>query len=269
MTEGLRLAFANWPHQSPGDLLAGADVLVSSASLRGDADEISRALGVLSPTERERFDRYENGDVARRFALGRLRLREMLGALLSLAPGRVPIQIGLHGKPALAWAAQPTGLRFSVAHCEDLLLVALTRLGEVGIDVERVRPIERWARVADRVFNPSERAAMGREIANGDEPSSVFFRFWCRGEAELTEEFYAVVLVHDLIEAIEALLGEESPGDALDNDSGSLDLTRIGALVGVLPPLEVEVLFLGHIYFLALSQNPGATVVVEDRVRRD
>ena len=185
MTDGLRVAFALWPHGSLVELLGAADVLVCSASLRGEADEQSRALGVLSPTERERFDRYENAEVARRFAVGRLRLREMLGALLSVSPGMVPIQIGLHGKPALAWAAQPTGLRFSVAHCEDLLLVALTRLGEVGIDVERVRPIERWARVADRVFNPSERAAMGREIANGDEPSSVFFRFWCRGEAEL------------------------------------------------------------------------------------
>ena len=185
MTDGLRVAFALWPHGSLVELLGAADVLVCSASLRGEADEQSRALGVLSPTERERFDRYENAEVARRFAVGRLRLREMLGALLSVSPGLVPIQIGLHGKPTLARAAQPTGLRFSLAHCEDLLLLAFTRLGEIGIDVERVRPIERWARVADRVFNPSERAAIGREIANGDEPSTVFFRFWCRGEAEL------------------------------------------------------------------------------------
>ena len=185
MNDGLRVAFTLWPHGALLDLLGGADVLVCSASLRGDADAISRALAVLSPSERDRFDHYENGEVARRYAVGRLRLREMLGALLSLSPGMVPIQIGLHGKPALARVAQPSGLRFSVAHCEDLLLVAFTRLGEVGVDVERVRPIERWARVADRVFSPIERAAMRREIANGDEPSSVFFRFWCRGEAEL------------------------------------------------------------------------------------
>jgi len=50
---------------------------------------------------------------------------------------------------------------------------------------EPVRPIERWARVADRVFSSAERAEIGREIASGDEPSSVLLRFWCRGEAEL------------------------------------------------------------------------------------
>ena len=186
MSEGsLRIGFAVWPHDALATPLAACDVLVCSAALTADRDAVMRALPVLDLTERERFERYENADVARRFAIGRLRLREMLAALLGIAPAAVPIQIGLHGKPALTRAAQSSGLRFSVAHCEELLLIALTRLGDVGIDVERVRPIERWARVADRVFGPGDRAAIGREIAGGDEPSSVFFRFWCRGEAEL------------------------------------------------------------------------------------
>jgi 4'-phosphopantetheinyl transferase len=181
----LRLAFAAWPHASLVALLEGCEVLVCSASLHADGTTLGHALGVLDPSERERFERYENSDVARRFAIGRLRLREMLGSVLSLPPSAVPIQLGLHGKPALARSAQPTGVRFSIAHCEELLLVAITRRGEVGVDVERVRPIERWARVADRVFGPTDRAALGREVANGDEPSAVFFRLWCRGEAEL------------------------------------------------------------------------------------
>jgi 4'-phosphopantetheinyl transferase len=181
----LRVGFAVWPHASLVALVEGCEVLVCSASLRADETMLAQALGVLDPSERERFERYENSDVARRFAIGRLRLREMLGSLLGVPPAAVPILLGLHGKPALARSAQLTGVRFSVAHCEELLLVAITRLGEVGVDVERVRPIERWARVADRVFGPVDRAALGRDVANGDEPSAVFFRLWCRGEAEL------------------------------------------------------------------------------------
>jgi 4'-phosphopantetheinyl transferase len=181
----LRIGFAVWPRESLGALVASTEVLVCSASLADDGDVVTRALGVLNSTERDRFERYENADVARRFAVGRLRLREMLGAMLAISPEAVPIQIGIHGKPALARAMQPTGIRFSVAHCEDLMLVALSRVGEVGIDVERVRPIERWARVADRVFGPTDRAAIGREIARGENPASVLLRFWCRGESEL------------------------------------------------------------------------------------
>jgi 4'-phosphopantetheinyl transferase len=181
----LRVGFAVWPHERLAAYVARNEVLVCSASLAPDGDAVTQALAVLDSTERERFDRYENAAVARRFAVGRLRLREMLAALLAIPPRAVPIQIGVHGKPALARGLQRSGVRFSVAHCEELMLVALSRAGEVGIDVERVRPIERWARVADRVFNPAERAAIGREIARGDEPSAVLLRFWCRGEAEL------------------------------------------------------------------------------------
>lgn len=183
--DSLRVGLAVWPHASLGALLDSCEVLVCSASLEADDRTVRDALAVLAPTERERFERYENKEVARRFAVGRLRLREMLGVLLGAPPAAVPIQLGLHGKPALARAAQAGGLRFSVAHCDDLLLVAVTRLGDVGVDVERIREIERWARVADRVFGPSDRAALGRDIANGDDPSAAFFRFWCRGEAEL------------------------------------------------------------------------------------
>jgi 4'-phosphopantetheinyl transferase len=181
----LQVGFAVWPHARLAALVARNEVLVCSASLAAAGDALAQAIAVLDPAERERFERYENSAVARRFAVGRLRLREMLGALLAIPPRAVPIQIGVHGKPALSRGLQRSGVRFSVAHYDELMLVALTRAGDVGIDVECVRPIERWARVADRVFNPAERAEIGREIARGDEPSAVLLRFWCRGEAEL------------------------------------------------------------------------------------
>src|SRR5829696_5801928 len=94
---GLRVSFAVWPHTALGTLLSGSDVLVCSASLAGDAGVVTQALAVLDPTERERFERYENTEVARRFAIGRLRLREMLGLLLAIPAAAVPIRLGLHG----------------------------------------------------------------------------------------------------------------------------------------------------------------------------
>ena len=183
--QAVRVGFAVWPDESLAARVARHEVVVCSSSLLGDEDAVARALTVLDVTERARFEQYGNTDVARRFAVGRLRLREMLAAVLAIPPHAVPIQIGVHGKPALARGLHRSGFRFSVAHCDELVLVALSRVGEVGIDVERVRPIERWSRVADRVFGPTERTAIGREIDRGEDPSSVLLRFWCRGEAEL------------------------------------------------------------------------------------
>ena len=76
-------------------------------------------------------------------------------------------------------------LWFSVAHCDDLLLVALSREGEVGVDVERTRSIDCWERVADRTLAPDERADLLRAVERGDDPGRVFLRHWCRVEAEL------------------------------------------------------------------------------------
>src|SRR3712207_8528325 len=60
-----------------------------------------------------------------------------------------------------------------------------------------------------------------------------------------------------------------SPCDALDDHPARLDLARVGALVGLLPPLEVEVLVLRHVHLLAGAENAGAAVVVQHRIRRN
>jgi len=173
-----------WP--SPDAARIGdVDVKVYVASLLADDDRLERAVGVLSRPERERFDSYSNGVVSRRFAMGRAILREILGALSSISPSAVRIVDGTYGKPALAPVAGGPSLRFSVAHCDDLLLVAVSRNGEVGVDVERMRSIDCWERVADRTLAPAERARLVREVERGEAPDEVFLRYWCRVEAEL------------------------------------------------------------------------------------
>ena len=91
----------------------------------------------------------------------------------------------MHGKPALAGALACRPLWFSVAHCEDLLAVALSRGWDVGVDVERARAIEQWERLADRVLAPAERAQLQRAVDLGEDPGRNFLRHWCRVEAEL------------------------------------------------------------------------------------
>ena len=109
----------------------------------------------------------------------------MLGALQSTLPSQVRLTDGRFGKPALVRHAAKAPLWFSVAHCDDLLLVALSRDGEVGVDVERTRPIDCWERVADRTLDPAERGQLLRAVERGEAADQVFLRHWCRVEAEL------------------------------------------------------------------------------------
>ena len=184
MSRSLRARVMPWP-SADAARIGDADVKVYTASLLADGDQLERATKVLSRAERQRFAGYSNGVVSRRFAIGRAVLREVLGALQAMEPSAVRLAEGEFGKPELARNPAKAPLWFSVAHCDDLLLVALSRDGEVGVDVERTRPVDCWERVADRTLAPDERAELLRAIERGEEADRVFLRHWCRVEAEL------------------------------------------------------------------------------------
>jgi 4'-phosphopantetheinyl transferase len=181
----IRLVIHRWPVTDAAARLADRDVVVYSASLLADDDQVQRWRGLLSPDEQSRFASFTNVVVARRFAVARATLREILGAVLGLAPSAVPIRHGLHGKPALARSVGSRHVWFSVAHSEDLALFALSRSADVGIDLERKRSIEQWERVADRVLDPVERTQLRHAVNAGDDAGTAFLRHWCRVEAEL------------------------------------------------------------------------------------
>ncbi len=77
---------------------------------------------------------------------------------------------GPHGKPRLAgdWA----WLRFNLSHSGQLALVAVARDVEVGVDVERIRPLREMHSIARRWLGLDD-------IADESE----FFRAWTWHEA--------------------------------------------------------------------------------------
>ena len=184
MTHVLRTRILRWP-SADAARIGEVDVKVYAASLLADAERVERAVDLLSAPEHDRFSRYGNSVVARRFAIGRAIAREILGALRSEAPSAVQIVDGVHGKPMLWSNCSASPISFSIAHCDDLLLVAVSRRGEVGVDVERVRSIDSWERVAERTFAPAECAQLIRAVERGSEADGLFLRQWCRLEAQL------------------------------------------------------------------------------------
>ena len=106
----------------------------------------------------------------RRYLRAHAALRDILGSVTA-----APLDFALQekGKPYLASAP---GIRFNLAHSREVALVAVTLDVEVGVDVERVRPLGEYAAIAQRYFPE------GYTV-----PTSVreFFRHWTRFEALL------------------------------------------------------------------------------------
>src|SRR4029077_13081267 len=85
------------------------------------------------------------------------------------------------GKPALSDESGSNGVKFNASHSDGRLLVAIARGREVGIDVERRRPVADWRGLAGRYFAAAEVAALDR-LDEADREQA-FFRCWTRKEA--------------------------------------------------------------------------------------
>lgn len=115
-----------------------------SASLEPPAPVASRLAGCLSPDERARAERFFSARDRDRFVAGRAFLRLLLAQYLGAEPWDLRFRYGSKGKPALAEVSDD--LAFNLAHSDALAVCALARgCGELGTDLERVRPISNKA----------------------------------------------------------------------------------------------------------------------------
>jgi 4'-phosphopantetheinyl transferase len=89
--------------------------------------------------------------------------------------------LNAHGKPALDVGGGTADLHFNVSHSNGLALFAFTLCGEVGVDVEYIRPSLREMDLAERFFSPQEVAAL-RAFPESSQ-REMFFRCWTRKEA--------------------------------------------------------------------------------------
>lgn len=106
-------------------------------------------------------------------------LRTVLARYLDKGPTAIQLCNGEYGKPALADPAAP--LRFNLSHSGGLILIALARDREVGIDVERIDPRRNVLRLSDRALDAAAAAAV--RAAPPDDRSVVFHNAWARREA--------------------------------------------------------------------------------------
>jgi 4'-phosphopantetheinyl transferase len=153
----------------------------------------------LSQAERSRAARFRFERDRRRFIVARARLRELLAERLDVPPESIEFVYGSEGKPALAERFARSGWRFNVSHCAELAVYAFSRAGEVGIDVEAIRPVDEADAIAERFFTPEERYAF-RSLKR-EERNTGFLRLWTRKES-LAKGLGAGLAV--LLEALDA-----------------------------------------------------------------
>ena len=134
---------------------------------------------LLSPDERKRADRLLIADKRRQFVAARAGLRRILGGYTGRPPEALTFAAQADGKPFLV---DESGWEFNLTHSEDSALVAVAHR-QVGIDLERERPLPDLQHMAEIAFSPQEQADL-RALPAEVRPRA-FFRTWTRKEALL------------------------------------------------------------------------------------
>lgn len=141
---------------------------------------------LLAPQERERAARFRNEEAHALFVQGRVMLRQALSTYLGCPPQALRLEQRCprcgapeHGKPRLASPASE--LVFNLSHARRLVVLAVCRWGQVGVDVEWRGRARVMPEVARLLLSATERAALA-EIPEGGRQGALL-RCWVRKEA--------------------------------------------------------------------------------------
>jgi 4'-phosphopantetheinyl transferase len=139
--------------------------------------DVAALAGLLSDDEHARARRFRFDVHRRRFIAARGTARRLLGAYTGRDAASLRFEYEPLGKPRLA----DGGVSFNISHCDDRMMIAIRRDGEIGVDVERLRPVAEAENIAGSYFDPD--VAEQIRLLPEPERSHLFLRYWTRHEA--------------------------------------------------------------------------------------
>lgn len=141
------------------------------------------SVASLSEEERTRAKKFRFRQHQSRFIAGRSLLRVILSRYLNVEPARVEFKYNPRGKPVLAHPFESSGIHFNLSHSDAMALFAVTTVGPVGIDVERLRLDIDFGGLVTLFCSPRE-YELFQNLASW-EKQHAFFNLWTRKEAFL------------------------------------------------------------------------------------
>ena len=132
----------------------------------------------LSPTERERADRFRFAEHRQRYLRGRWAMRQILASLCGQSASQLRLAEGRHGKPGLP---EHPHLHFNLSHSDRWALMATSSSCALGVDIEHLRWLNDADGVAQSTMSPAEWSAYQTEAPGARQ--AMLLRTWTRKEA--------------------------------------------------------------------------------------
>lgn len=131
----------------------------------------------LSAEELDRASRFRFEHLRRAYVIAHVMLREVLSRYTNIRPAELNVATRPGGKPFLRDAVD---IDFSLSHTEGLAAIAVAANAKVGVDIEKMRPV-------DQDFAALIGARDAREVKAlpCEDQLAAMFRCWTRKEALL------------------------------------------------------------------------------------
>ena len=142
-------------------------------------------------------------------------LREVLGGYVGMSPEAVSFD-PTEGKPRLAPQRGHEGVRFNLSHSAGRAACAVSNDRDVGIDLERVRPVQDLDDLIRRICTDRERARLG---ASAEDRLAGFFQIWTLKEAVVKAAGLGLGIAPELVDT--SVCGDSGGVVRLTTDQGA------------------------------------------------
>ncbi|MBA3771542.1 MAG: 4'-phosphopantetheinyl transferase superfamily protein [Ramlibacter sp.] len=152
-------------------------------SFDSENESLPQCTALLPDAELESLLRLPDPAAFRLAVVARAKLRGVLAGYLGADPARLEIIARLRGRFQLA-PAQARGLEFNLSYSGSAIVLVVTRGRLVGVDIEKVRPLQDLEGAMSLVLTNAEQVEV-RSQSPGPARTIRFFQFWTRKEAYL------------------------------------------------------------------------------------
>jgi 4'-phosphopantetheinyl transferase len=139
-------------------------------------NQVANFSNLLSPEELTRAQAVKHKQ--QHFLATRALVRKVLAHYTGIPSASLEFARREQGKPYLANAPSP--IYFNLSHSGNFAVVAVTTLGEIGIDIETIRP-RNFLAIAERYYHADELKQLTATPEAEREP--LFFKLWTLKEA--------------------------------------------------------------------------------------
>jgi len=144
---------------------------------------LERFLALLGPLERDRHQRLRREEPRQEFLVAHALARLALSRYARVPAESLSFAFGEHGRPEVSSPPDARWLRFNLSHTRGMVVFAVVRELDIGVDVESAARRLRHRELAERFFGEDEVKTL--EALAPEEREGRFLELWTLKEAYL------------------------------------------------------------------------------------